>query len=394
MSLDFVNLLPQVDMLVDSTISRHKQADALIPDLLKAFESIDGAEQELLLRKLELAGDVWPAAMPSNEPVQETYPPPESRSKFNVIATDGSQIHPDRHSPAYYYLINIGRFSLQHGSGTPPDSSSLAKIYFDEDELYDEFGSAVSTSVINGKRDVLELESLAILAEDTNDAPSLALLDNGLLLWIAAQGGEPRSRVIEKLLLQYMKHLSCIQKSNASLAGFIDRPRHWNAVALLALTSLPLDEVGKLTVKSNPYRSISDRIIFKRILKPGYRSSLFIQRSKLNTEFRSAGQEIYFFYLHTDAGDNIVRVEVPEWVAKSKDHLDTVHDSLLEQCKQTAGYPYALIRAHELAVVSNIDRQNFEALIQSRLLEGGVRFTHSQKAETKRWTREKRRHRL
>jgi hypothetical protein len=370
------------------------RANTLIPDLLTTFESFDGLEPDLLLRKLDQAGDVWPAAMPTNEPVQNTYPPPEPRSKFNVVATDGSQIHPDRHNPAYYYLINIGMFSLRHGSGGPPEISSLAKIYFDEDELYDEFGSAVSTSVINGKRDVLELESLAALAENTNDAPSLALLDNGLLLWIAAQGGEPRSRVIDKLLHQYLENLSRVQKSDASLAGFIDRPRHWNVVALLALASLPLDQVGKLRMKSNPFRSISDRVIFKRILKPGSRSSLFIQRSRLNTEFKSAGQEIYFFYLHTESGNNIVRVEVPEWVARSQHHLDTVHDALLGQCKQTAGYPYALIRAHELAVVSNIDRQNFEALLQRRLLDGGVSFTHSQKAETKRWTRERRRHRL
>jgi hypothetical protein len=370
------------------------RANTLIPDLLTTFESFDGLEPDLLLHKLDQAGDVWPAAMPTNEPVQNTYPPPEPRSKFNVVATDGSQIHPDRHNPAYYYLINIGMFSLRHGSGGPPEISSLAKIYFDEDELYDEFGSAVSTSVINGKRDVLELESLAALAENTNDAPSLALLDNGLLLWIAAQGGEPRSRVIDKLLHQYLENLSRVQKSDASLAGFIDRPRHWNVVALLALASLPLDQVGKLRMKSNPFRSISDRVIFKRILKPGSRSSLFIQRSRLNTEFKSAGQEIYFFYLHTESGNNIVRVEVPEWVARSQHHLDTVHDALLEQCKQTAGYPYALIRAHELAVVSNIDRQNFEALLQRRLLDGGVSFTHSQKAETKRWTRERRRHRL
>jgi NurA-like 5'-3' nuclease len=163
---------------------------------------------------------------------------------------------------------------------------------------------------------------------------------------------------------------------------------------LLALSSSPLNQVEKLSLSSNPFRTITDRTIFERILKPGFRSSLFIQRSRLNAEFKSAGHEIYFFYLHTDAGDNIVRVEVPEWVASSQNHLDTVHNALLEQCKHTAGYPYALIRAHELAAVSNLDRQNFETIIQSGLLDSGLRLSHSQKAESKRWTRAKRRHRL
>jgi NurA-like 5'-3' nuclease len=95
--------------------------------------------------------------------------------------------------------------------------------------------------------------------------------------------------------------------------------------------------------------------------------------------------------MHTGAGDNIVRVEVPEWVATSQSRLDIVHDALLQQCRQTDGYPYSLVRAHELAVVSNLDRQNLESFIQNRLIDHGLSFSQSRKAETKRWTGRKRR---
>lgn len=96
-----------------------------------------------------------------------------------------------------YYLINIGRISLRYGSGALPEISSVVKIYFDDDDLYDEFGSAISASIINGKRDVLELENLASLADHSTDQPSVALLDNGLLLWLAAQVGAHRNRQID-----------------------------------------------------------------------------------------------------------------------------------------------------------------------------------------------------
>jgi hypothetical protein len=394
MSLDLVSLLPQVEMLVEATILRRTKIDAFMPNLLNEYKSFDAVDQDVLLRKLEHAGTHWPAALPSHEPVQNIYPPPPPQSEFNIFATDGSQIHPDRHASSLYFLINIGAFSLHQGSGEPPEVSKLTIIFFEDDDLYDDFGSMVTGSVINGQRDVLELESLAILAEKTESMPSLAVLDNGLLLWIAAQSGEPRSRVIDKLLHQYLKNLSRIQKSKSSLAGFIDRPRHWNVIALLALSSTPLEDVGQLSIKSNPFRGVIDRALYKQVLKPGYRSSLFLQRSKLNDEFKAAGHQVYFFYLHTGAGDDIVRVEIPEWVASSRVHLDTVHDLLLQQCKQTAGYPYALVRAHELAVVSYLDRDKMETLIQSRLVEQGIPISRSQKAETKRWTGAKRRHRL
>jgi hypothetical protein len=392
MSLDLVGLLPQVEQLVESTVSRRTLADRYLPELRDAFDNFGSVDQELLHKKLEIAGENWPAALPALGSLHEIYPPPPHQNKFKVIATDGSQIYPDRHGPAYYYLINVGLFSLEHGSGSPPEVSNLVKMYFTEDELYNEFGSAISNSVINGQRDVMELEGLALLASSAGEGPTLALLDNGLLLWLAAQGGEPRSRAVDKLLHQYLGHLSSIQKSGASLAGLIDRPRHWNTVALLSLSVTVLEEVKDLQVSSHPIRTITDRGFFKLMLQPGYRSSLLIQRSKLNSEFEIFGQGIYFFYLHTGAGDNIVRVEVPEWVARSKEHLDIVHSSIVQQCQQTAGYPYALIRAHETAVVSNSDRQHFEALIQRRLLERGLRFTRSIKSESKRWTGEKRRH--
>jgi hypothetical protein len=394
MSLDLIDLLPHVELLVESTVTRHRLAEDHLPKIREAFVNYEAVDQELLNKKLEIAGEIWPAAVPTLEPLQEIHPPPPPQPRFNVIATDGSQIYPDRHGPAYFYLINVGLFSLEHGSGAAPIVSNMVKMYFREDELYDEFGSTVSNSLINGQRDVMELEGLAHLAGSVGEEPTLALLDNGLLLWLAAQGGEPRSRAVDKLLHQYLQHLSTLQGSGVSLAGLIDRPRHWNTVALLSLSTTPLEEVKNLQLLSHPIRTINDRGFFKMILQPGHRSSLLLQRSKLNSEFATFGQSIYFFYLHTGAGDNIVRVEVPEWVAKSREHLDIVHSAIVQQCQQTAGYPYALIRAHETAVVSNSDRQHFEAMIQRRLLESGVRFSRSQKAESKRWTGEKRRHRV
>lgn len=47
MSLDLRKLLPQVDVMVQSIVSRNSQIDALIPDLLNAFARLHSDDQEL-----------------------------------------------------------------------------------------------------------------------------------------------------------------------------------------------------------------------------------------------------------------------------------------------------------------------------------------------------------
>jgi len=96
----------------------------------------------------------------------------------------------------------------------------------------------------------------------------------------------------------------------------------------------------------------------------------------------------------TDARRTIARVEVPAWIAEDETRLGRVHAAILDQCPATGGFPYVLVRAHELAVITQQDRDQLEGMIQRRLLESNIAGQISQKATTKRWTRSRRRHRL
>ncbi|OGO19301.1 MAG: hypothetical protein A2Z14_03675 [Chloroflexi bacterium RBG_16_48_8] len=238
------------------------------------------------------------------------------------------------------------------------------------------------------------MEALAHIAEACQIEPSLSLLDNGLLLWLAAQSGERPSRQVNRILQNYLRQLSRLHSCGASIAGFIDRPRHASVIALLHLSSFALEEISEEGWRLNPYLGISDQALFRQILDPGYRSALFVQNSRLNRDFKKLGHEVHFFYLNTGDRNQIARVEVPQWVAQSPALLSLAHAALVEQCQLTGGYPYALVRAHELAVVTNADRQTLDAMIQNTLLEHGRMLQHSLKSETKRWTGKRRRHRL
>jgi hypothetical protein len=394
MSLDLPQLIPQVNALGNSIAQRLAKIDQTLPHLLQQLEEASQTDPDLLHQKWMRAGENWPGAIPTAEPIHASFPPPDLPKVFNVVAADGSQIHPDRHAAARFYLINIGSIRIRYGSGDVPQTAITSSLYYEDEHFYDEEGTEIGAAWINGLRDVSELEALAQVSKNCSGEPTISLLDNGLLLWLAAQSGPQPNRQVMRLLQRYLQQLSDLQKTGAAIAGFIDRPRHSNLIALLHLESLELDEITEDALRVHPYLGFSDRSLFARVLEPGYRSALFIQNSKLNRDFRKNGQEVHFFYLHPGEQSQVARVEVPHWVAHSPKLLNLVHAAIIEQCKLTGGYPYALVRSHELAVVNAADRQVIDTMIQRTLLQHRWIPQHSLKSETKRWTSKRRRHRL
>ena len=117
-----------------------------------------------------------------------------------------------------------------------------------------------------------------------------------------------------------------------------------------------------------------------RILKKGKRSSLFINQSSVVREHYGI-HRIYFFYLKSD--EEIARVEVPQWVATNPELLNLTHSLVLDQCQRGQGYPVALSEAHEQAVVTGADRENFWQLVESSLIEEHLPTSGSAKARAK-----------
>ena len=91
---------------------------------------------------------------------------------------------------------------------------------------------------------------------------------------------------------------------------------------------------------------------------------------------------IYFFYLRVD--DEIARVELPKWVANDESRLSLAHALVLDQCLRGHGYPVALSEAHEKAVVTGADRENFWQLVESSLVEERLPTLGSAKSQSKR----------
>jgi hypothetical protein len=394
MGLDLLKLLPQVQKLGQTAAKRAARLAGTLPNALAALDQTALIEHDTIQDHITRAKQHARLALPSDEPINATFPQPPHPPKLHIIGADGSQIYPDRHAPTMYSLINIGSIVITHSSSDPPVINNEPRIIYAEEPGDADAYVPISSAIVDGQRDAAEMTELANQAEGCIGTPTLALLDNGLLLWLAMQMQDRKSSALDLILKQYISALRQIKRSGAALAGFIDRPRNANVLNLLHAAHLPLGAINEETLRANPYRGLTDRSLFAQKLPSGHRSARFIDPSPANDDFRSAGHEVQFFYLNVGVQDLIARVEIPAWVAERAELMDWVHAGLLEQCRTTGGFPYALIRAHELAVVTQQDRQALEGLLSQELLTLGLDVRPSQKSLTKRWTSRRRRHRL
>ncbi len=333
------------------------------------------------------------AAIPTGEALDAVHPLPAIPERFTVIAADGSQIQPDRHGVALYYLINVGSLVYRHGSGEAPEAHSEPILGYTEADVY-ENGLLVGGNLLDVRRDLAEITRLADLCAVEPPGSTMALVDGTLILWVLEDlPAEGRCAKVTA----YLDQLDRIRKAGAAVAAFVSRPRRAEVTRLLYLASLDGD-VNRATQEPNPLEHLPDRAVFEP-LPPGARSALFVSPSPINYEYyHPAGHAVHFCYLNLAEEEHdpvIARVEVPAWVARDHDLLALVHGAVVAQARITGDYPYALARADELAYVSGPERAAFEEMVTTALLRVGVRSSLSPKAYYKSLTRRgRRRYRL
>ena len=323
-------------------------------------------------------------------------------SDFTVIATDGSNIDVDRHRSPRCYLINIGTVILHYGSEPDALLDSLPSLYFgDEDLVISPDGAKGREQLVEGvllgiKRGVDECRQLASLASELPQGSStLALLDGSLILWGLAGQVYPEF-VVEALLDKgFLSCLDDIKKLNSdrrlALASYISYPRSTDVVNALRVAICPHEPADCDRYCSpgdkrdcDTVAGVQDRELFTNLLGHGERSALFFSQSSIVRK-RYGEHWVYFFYLRV--ADEIARVEIPQWVAVDKGLLNLVHSLVLDQCQRGQGYPVALTEAHEKAVVTGADREQFWRLVESSLVDENLPIPSSAKSQSKktRW---------
>ena len=388
MTLELNKVTQQIEdmgQVLAERAGRQRRALPAARELLHLFAHQQSALYEVAESE---AGQRWRCASPGDEPLDETFPMPVLPQRFTLVAADGSQIYPDRHGMAFYYVINVGSVVFRHGSGQAPDVATDPRFFYTEDQVYPD-GRPVSSDLVSAERDLAEMRALVdlSLAEPTKGPPRLSLADGSLLIWLqrAAISEGQQARI----LLDYLAGLDRLRAADIAVAGFVSRPQSAEVVALLYLAHLePEQRLALGGLADTAYRGLTDRALFGN-LQPGERSALFVRGTAANRDFRGRGHGIHFFYLNT--GNEVARVEVPEWIARRTERLDLVHAAVYDQCRFNNGYPYVLTRADEQAVIQGEEREILQGMIVQAMARHGLPPPQlSRKAQQKqvaRWRR-------
>jgi hypothetical protein len=394
LSLDLNKVATQVTGMIsrlkDARTERQQHLQSALSKLSNPATDLDD-----LKRKITASRTTWLVADLVEE-LDRRYQVPPTPPEFTIVATDGSHIDVDRHRSTRCYLINIGSATINYGSKPDATLSSSPHLYSSDEDLIITPPGGGREQVVEGtllgiKRAVEECRHLSELASGLPaGSTSLALLDGTLILW----GLEAYPEfVTEALLTNGLLHcLEDMRKLNSnrrlSLASYISFPRSTDVVNVLRVAICPHEVVDSdqlckacTSRECEVVAGVRDRELFMNLLETGERSALFISPSRVVKE-RYGEHCIYFFYLKLD--DEIARIEIPQWVANNSELLGLTHSLIYDQCRRGHGYPVVLSEAHEQAVVTGADRENFWELVESSMVAEHIPSTGSAKSLSKR----------
>jgi hypothetical protein len=309
-------------------------------------------------------------ARPLHEPLDFTADPPAEHAQPVVLAADGSQVNPSRHDEVIFGLINVGLFRMAPGE-TPAEAST--GHLFRDDELYPARGGMINEDLVALKRDLRERNFLLEKARQ-EDGLVLALVDGPLLYRkprdVSGAHSDPE---VQQAFDEFLSVTEQMAEGGTIMAGYVDKPGADLLVRLLELADTPASQLAQAD-KHRPLRRVSDVALLRGLLGPGQRSAVFALESSDARVF-SERTHPHFFYLNVGAGKPyLVRVEIPGWIAGNAAVIGTLHAVLLEQCRMMGpkAYPYALHRAHEIALVTFEEKRQIGALIAFELRKQGI----------------------
>jgi hypothetical protein len=395
MALDLSKVINQITGMVDS-LKVHR--DERQHQLRHAVDIVHSQSNNLeqLAKKIEASKSTWLVAR-LVEPIDRRYSPQPLPKEFSVLATDGSHIDVDRHQSTHCFLINIGGVVLNYGAKPDAMLDSVPHLYAGDEELTIKSPQAGREQPIEGAllgimRGVEECKRLAELsAKLPAGSKALALVDGSLIMWsLEAYPDFVSSLFLEKGFLTYLEQIRQLnEERELPIASYISYPRSSDVVNALKVALCPREKVDSdkcadcKTRECDFVDGVNDRELFSAMLAPGERSALFISPSTIQKRYRK--NLVHFFYLKLD--EEIARIEIPQWVAQDEIRLNLAHTLILDQSRRGQGYPVALGEAHEKAVITGADRENFWQMVESALIAEHLPTAGSAKSQSKktRW---------
>lgn len=402
MSLDLEQVALPIQEFAQQLKSEEKEVKLRLDRAVKVTSALDPQGLATLQKRIESCRTRvrWPAAG-LGDGICHKYPLPSLPQNFTVLAVDGSHIEIDRHRAAQCYLINLGQVNLHYGDKPGAALSNKAFLYGKDKDIIventqDNAGEeAGGGELLSAKCSIDECQLLAKMVEELPGIePVLALLDGTLILWgLAGQPPSVRQSLLQKGLIPALDKIKAVANHRQmALASYISSPRSTDVVNAIRIRlcnhQIPNCKQYCFTKEAiqecQAVGGLLDRELFGQFLASGERSPLFFSPSSIVRNFYGEHQ-VMFFYLNV--GEEIARVELPSWIAEKPLLVELAHVLVYDQCQRGLGYPVALSEAHQQAVVTIADRDNFWRLVERTLVDASLSGNDSAKSRSKqtRW---------
>ncbi|MGV7976946.1 MAG: DNA double-strand break repair nuclease NurA [Anaerolineaceae bacterium] len=365
---------PQIEQSLPAYASKEKgYQDLQIAQQEKLWQmfSDPSLEVEAMREKIARAEALLKSlycAKPVQEKLLTRSPLPALPPAYTLIAADGSQIAPNRHRPVQFCVLNIGMIKIQRGSGRAPEINVLSTL-LDHESLFTPDGHLIGEEDVSLFRDLEERKAL-LDAAVPQEEPIITLTDGPLDVYENITTRRERKQIqvdVEKI------HAN-LEARGVLSAGYIDKPGSELISRMLSVLQVPDAELRAYDDTKREIRGISDAELLKNLLRAGERSAVFEAVTKGDGK---GSLSVHFFYLNVSGGEepNLARVEFPAWVSEHPRLVDTLHSVIYHEAMvlDTHPYPYALHRAHELAIITMPEHEQVEAMLVRELAQAGVR---------------------
>ena len=335
------------------------------------------AQDVTFVHKIKSAQVPWPLPEWSGQ-LDAVIPVNLNVSGYRAISVDGSQIYPDRHQGIGCFLINVGSVAIAYGQpGSNVHLNSVPYVFMSDTIPHE---GPISTEFVNCKRQEFEFVAGVHLAAQykaqENALSQIVFFDGSLIFW---QLSSKEHNLKEVFLPVYLQALEQLYTAATVCACYISLPKNRELVSLIKTALCEFD-----ALHSDAHMLIDhviDTAVTQFFLEPNTRSTVFKSNAAICAEYPTHLWP-HFFYVHV--GDEIVRVEIPAWIAADEQLVDFVAATALDQSIKGRGYPVVLAEAHEQAVVKGPDRDFFYQLIAKFGIEQKKHIAISQKSLKKR----------
>jgi len=360
-------IIPQVEKIVEEKYSENLRKISAIDFVIKKLKEIKPEDLKNVTYKETLSLFGTPIEIPGRAIKVE-----KEISDYTAIAADGSEVPINEDFFFPYYIINIGFIALKYGKDHFFFADSNAKIYFEENELYEKVGNKsflVRGELLSSKMLLEESKKLEELLKDfyTVEVPVLALFDGTLIQWEIKETSETYKNNFVK---NFQRMILIAEQLKAPLAGYISGTHSRDVMEMIRIfLEMKGEDFDKQLLSI-----IKDTDIFKIILRKGERSAIFRSNAPILNLYKAP---IYFFFLNV--GSEVIRIEIPEFIAFDNDLLEKTCALILSQSNKGEGYPVVLKEAHEQAVIKSSERVFIEELFIDFLRKKGIIFNQNYK---------------